>query len=367
MNTQSMPASNSTPIGSAVIGFGGMGSWHVRKQCEMKEYFAFQGTYDIREERREAAEKAGYRAYPSLGALLSDSAIEFVVVATPNDTHLELVLAALAAGKHVMCEKPVAMNPGEYECMVECAERNHRVFTVHQNRRGDGDYLTMKKIFDENKLGPVFQIESRVQGSRGVPGDWRNQKVHGGGMVLDWGIHLLDQMLMMTLPRKLTNVYAQLTNVTGTDCDDGFRTMLTFDDGLTAYVEVTTSNFITLPRWYMLGENGSAVIHGWDKKGEIVEVSDWENRDAVPVVAGVGLTKTMAPRTDDTIKHYPLPDVKGNWDLNYLGIYDRVRNGGKLVVSYDQERRLLALIQAIFTSGHTGEAVRFDDVWAASC
>ena len=117
----------------------------------------------------------------------------------------------------------------------------------------------------------------------------------------------------------------------------------------------------------MLGENGSAVIHGWDKKGEIVEVSDWENRDAVPVVAGVGLTKTMAPRTDDTIKHYPLPDVKGNWDLNYLGIYDRVRNGGKLVVSYDQERRLLALIQAIFTSGHTGEAVRFDDVWAASC
>lgn len=357
----------SKKIGSAVIGFGGMGSWHVRKQCEMKDHFEFQGTYDIKPERREAARKEGYRAYETLGELLADPAVEFVVVATPNDAHLELVLAALSSGKHVMCEKPVALSPAEYESMVACAERNGRMFTTHQNRRGDGDYLTMKKILDENTLGPVFQIESRVQGSRGVPGDWRNQKVHGGGMVYDWGIHLLDQMLMMTLPRKLVSVYAQLTNVTGTDCDDGFRTMLTFDDGLTAYVEVTTSNFIVLPRWYMLGENGSAEIVGWDGKGEIVKVSDWENRDAVPVVAGVGLTKTMAPRTDDSIQHFPLPEVKGNWDLNYLGVYDRIRNGGKTVVTYDQQRRLLHLIQAIFDSGHTGEAIRFDDVWAEKC
>lgn len=354
----------SKQIGSAVIGYGGMGSWHVRKQCEMKDHFAFQGTYDIKPERRVAAEKAGHRAYATLGELLADPAVEFVVIATPNDSHLDLVLAALSAGKHVMCEKPVALSAEDYERMVACAERNHRVFTVHQNRRGDGDYLTMRKIFDENKLGPVFQIESRVQGSRGVPGDWRNQRVHGGGMVYDWGIHLLDQMLQMTRPRKLTTVYAQLTNVTGTDCDDGFRTMLTFDDGLTAYVEVTTSNFITLPRWYMLGENGSAVIHGWDCKGEIVEVSDWENRDAVPVVAGVGLSKTMAPRTDDTIRHYPLPSVDGNWDLNYLGVYEAVRNGGKTVVTYDEERRLLSLVQAVFDSGHTATAVRFDDKWA---
>lgn len=357
----------SKQIGSAVIGYGGMGSWHVRKQCEMKDHFAFKGIFDIKAERRAAAEKDGFHAYATLGELLADPEIEFVVVATPNDAHLELVLAALASGKHVMCEKPVALSVSEYESMVECAKRNNRMFTTHQNRRGDGDYLTMRKIFDENMLGPVFQIESRVQGSRGVPGDWRNQKVHGGGMVYDWGVHLIDQMLEMTLPRKLKSVYAQLTNVTGTDCDDGFRTMLTFDDGLTAYVEVTTSNFVTLPRWYMLGENGTAVIHGWDGKGEIVEVSDWENRDAVPIVAGVGLTKTMAPRTNDTIKSYPLPDVKGNWDMNYLAIYDCIRNGGKPLVSWDQQRRLLALLQAIFDSGHTGEVIHFDDIWAEKC
>ena len=357
----------SNPIGSAVIGYGGMGSWHVRKQCELKDKFSFQGTYDIKPERREAAEKDGHRAYPTLGALLADPAVEFVVVATPNDAHLELVLAALAAGKHVMCEKPVALNLAEYELMVSTAERNHRVFTVHQNRRGDGDYLMMRHVLDSNELGPVFQIESRVQGSRGVPGDWRNQHVHGGGMVLDWGIHLLDQMLMMTLPRRLVRVYAQLTNVTGTDCDDGFRTMLDFDDGLTAYVEVTTSNFITLPRWYMLGENGSAVIHGWNRKGEIVRVSDWEHRDAVPMVAGVGLTKTMAPRSDDTLERRPVPDNPGDWNMNYFGIYEAVRNGATPLVTPDQERRLLSLVEAVFRSGHTGEAVAFDDKWAANC
>ena len=107
---------------------------------------------------------------------------------------------------------------------------------------------------------------------------------------------------MMTLPRKIVSVHAQFTNVTNTDCDDGFHAVLTFDDGLTFLAEVGTSNFIVLPRWYMLGENGSAVIQDWSCKGEIVKVSDWENRDAVPIQAGAGLTKTMAPRTDETIQ-----------------------------------------------------------------
>ena len=351
-------------IGSAVIGYGGMGSWHVRKQLELKDHFAFQGSFDIDPARQMAAETAGQRAYPSLGALLADPAVEFVVIATPNDTHLSLVLAALEAGKHVMCEKPVALSPAEFEEMVSAAERCHRVFTVHQNRRGDDDYLTIRRIIESNTLGPVFQIESRVQGSRGIPGDWRNQKVHGGGMVLDWGVHLFDQMLQMTLPRRLTRVYTQLTAVTGTDCDDGFRTMLTFDDGLTAYVEVTTSNFISLPRWYVLGEDGSAVIHDWSCKGEIVKVSDWEKRDAVPIRAGVGITMTMAPRTDETIKRYDIEKVPGDWNLNYLGVYDAILHGKPTVVTYDQQRRLLALLQAVFQSGETGEVVHFDDKWA---
>jgi predicted dehydrogenase len=219
----------------------------------------------------------------------------------------------------------------------------------------------MKKLFDDNMLSNVYRIESRVQGSRGIPGDWRNQVEHGGGMVYDWGIHLLDQALMMTGTRKIQTVYTELTNVTNENCDDGFRTTLIFDDGLSFYVEVTTSNFIELPRWYMLGENGTAVLNNWSCEGKIVMVSDWENKDAVPIVAGAGITKTMAPRTKDSIKEYPLPVQKANWGEYYKNVFAYLRGEADIIVTHDQQRRLIKLVEAIFASGYSGRVVEFEN------
>lgn len=350
-------------FGFAVIGFGGMGNWHVNKnRNEMKDYAELVGIYDINPEKGKEAEKKGIHSFASREELLSDSRIDLVTVATPNDYHKEIVIDALRHGKNVISEKPVTMSTADLEEMIAAANETGKLFTVHQNRRWDEDYLTMKKILDDNTLGKVFRIESRVQGSRGVPGDWRNQPEHGGGMVLDWGIHLLDQTLMMTLPRKLKSVYAELTYVTNEKCDDGFRTTLIFDDGLSFYVEVTTSNFIELPLWYMLGENGSAVINNWDCDGKIVMVSDWENRDAVPIVAGAGITKTMAPRTDDTIKEYPLPVQKADWGEYYKNIYGYLRGENDIIVTHDQQRRLIKLVEAIFESGKTNKVIEFEDI-----
>ncbi len=350
-------------IGFAVIGYGGMGSWHTRKvRDEMGEYAELIGIYDINPERSKVAEKNNIKAYSSREELLADERIELVTIATPNDYHKEIAIAALRAGKNVISEKPVTLSTQELEDIIAAANECGKLFTVHQNRRWDEDYLTMKKILDDNTLGKVFRIESRVQGSRGVPGDWRNQKEHGGGMVLDWGIHLLDQALMMTGSRKLKTVYAELTNVTNENCDDGFRTTLIFDDGLSFYVEVTTSNFIELPLWYMLGENGTAVINNWDCDGKIVMVSDWENRDAVPIVAGAGITKTMAPRTDDTIETYPLPVQKADWGEYYKNVLKALRGEETALITHDQQRRLMRLVEAIFESGNTNKVVEFKDV-----
>ena len=300
--------------------------------------------------------------YGSFEELLADERIDLVTVATPNDYHKEIVMAALRAGKNVISEKPVTICSADLEEMIACANECGKLFTVHQNRRWDEDYLTMKKLLDDGTLGKVFRIESRVQGSRGIPGDWRNQKQHGGGMVFDWGIHLLDQALMMTLPRKLKTVYAELTNVTNENCDDGFRATLIFDDGLSFYVEVTTSNFISLPLWYMLGENGTSVIDDWDCSGKTVMVSDWENRDAVPIVAGAGITKTMAPRTDDTIKEYPLDVQKADWGEYYKNVFAYLRGEEPIIVTHDQQRRLLKLVEAIFESGKENKVVEFNDI-----
>ena len=350
-------------FGFAVIGYGGMGSWHTRKvKNEMGDYAELVGIYDIDPARNKVAEENGIHAFASREELLADERIDLVTVATPNDYHKEIVMAALRAGKNVISEKPVTICSADLEEMIACANECGKLFTVHQNRRWDEDYLTMKKLLDDGTLGKVFRIESRVQGSRGIPGDWRNQKQHGGGMVFDWGIHLLDKALMMTLPRKLKTVYAELTNVTNENCDDGFRATLIFDDGLSFYVEVTTSNFISLPLWYMLGENGTSVIDDWDCSGKTVMVSDWENRDAVPIVAGAGITKTMAPRTDDTIKEYPLDVQKADWGEYYKNVFAYLRGEEPIIVTHDQQRRLLKLVEAIFESGKENKVVEFNDI-----
>lgn len=351
--------SNNGIIGGAVIGYGGMGYWHAEKMMDIEGAELF-GIYDIKSERCELAESKGIHAYASREELLADERITLVAIATPNDFHKEIAIAAMAAGKHVICEKPVALDSDELEEMIAASKKYDRLFTVHQNRRWDEDYLTAKMIMDEEMLGKVYNIESRVQGDRGVPGDWRKKKVQGGGMVLDWGVHLLDQVLMLKAEQKLISVYAQLTYITCNEVDDGFRTMLTFDDDTTAYIEVTTSNFVKLPRWYILGENGTALIEDWDLKGKMVKVSDWENCETTPIQAGAGLTKTMAPRTDDSIKEFCLPEIEVDKRGYYKNIVAAINGEAEIIVTHDQMRRSTKLMEAIFDSAEKNSVVKFE-------
>ncbi len=351
-------------IGTAVIGYGGMGNWHVQKMTrDMNERMELVGIYDINPERCAAAEKNGIHAFSSREELLSDERIDFVVVATPNDVHREIAIDAMEHGKSVMSEKPVTLSSENLEEMISTSERTGKLFTVHQNRRFDPDYLTIKKIYEANTLGKIFNIESRVCGSRGIPGDWRQKKAQGGGMILDWGIHILDQILMLFDDKKLISVYTQVTNITNDEVDDGFKCELRYEGDLTVHLYVGTSNFIDLPRWYMQGENGSAVITDWDLNGEIVMVSDWENLDAVPIQAGVGLTKTMAPRTEDTIQKFPLPYVEkvsfSDENRLYENLCDALEGKAEQMVTHDQQRRLIKVIEAMFLSAEKNEVVKF--------
>ncbi len=340
----------------ALIGYGGMGGWHVQQMQTLQDEIHICGVYDIKPERNAAARAKGLHAYDTLEALLSDPQIQLVTIAVPNDSHLPLTVAALKAGKHVICEKPVANSSNELQQMIDAAQDAGKLFSVHQNRRFDGDYLAMKKVYDENTLGKVFRVESRVHGSRGVPGDWRNKKRHGGGMILDWGVHLIDQILQM-IPQDVVSTHCIMSHVTNDEVDDGFTSTLTFADGTTALIEVGTSNFVSLPRWYVLGENGTAVVEDWWGKGKIVMVSDWEKRDAVPVVTAAGLTKTMAPRTEDTIQTYPLPVVPSDVRDYYRNFIAAIQDGEKLLVTYPQMLRVMRVMEAMFRSAESNQVI----------
>lgn len=348
------------PVRLAVIGYGTMGGWHTKKVRKLEEV-ELAGIYDIKPERLALAKENGIFAYESMEALLADPTVDLVTVAVPNHLHRDICVKAMDAGKNVICEKPVAMDSAQLQDMIDAAKRNGVLFTVHQNRRWDEDFRIVRKLYEENTLGRIFRIESRTHGSRGIPGDWRNQKQYGGGMLMDWGVHLLDQILWM-LPGKIQSVYAQMSYVTNEDCDDGFTAQLQFEQDVVVEVQVSTSNFIGLPRWYVLGENGTASIERWTMEGKIVMVSDWENRDAVPVVTAAGVTKTMAPRTSETIKEYPLPRIELDVRDFYRNVVKAIHGEETQIVTHKQVMRVMKLMEAIRLSAQTNTVIKDFDI-----
>lgn len=343
----------------AVIGYGGQGGWHVN-QLLKSDVAEVAGICDIREVRRQAAADNGIKVYASAEELLADESVDAVVVATPNDSHKELVIAALKAGKHVICEKPVEMSVAAFDQMCAAAAESGKLFTVHQNRRWDVDYLAMKQITGSKEIGELIRIESRIHGSRGIPSDWRCTKAQGGGMMLDWGVHLIDQMLQIFAEDKIVKIYCDTTNITKTEVDDGFKLTIYFESGKTAYVEVGTYNFLAMPRFYLQCENGSAIIYDWTKKAQVARMKAWNEKDVLPVQTAAGITKTMAPRDEVTLDLYeverPVSDVH-DFYRNFCAAMD---GQAAQLITQPQVRRVLRVMELALQSAAEGQALSIE-------
>ena len=344
----------------AVIGYGGQGAWHC-KQALSSDVVNLVGTYDIREIRREAAKKDGIFVYDSNEALINDEKVDIVVIAIPNDDHAQWVIKALEAGKNVICEKPVEMSVAALDKMLDAADKSGKLFSVHQNRRWDVDFLAMKQIANSFDLGKIINIESRVHGSRGIPSDWRCEKAHGGGMILDWGVHLIDQLLQIFKTEEIDTVYCETTHITNKEVDDGFKLTMRFKTGERAYVEVGTYNFIALPRFYMQCEKGTALIRDWREKAQVAKLKAWNEKEVLPVQTAAGITKTMAPRDEITIDSYeierPVSDVH-DYYRNYVAAID---GKAESLIKHSEVRRVMKVMEAAFESDKTGAPVKFDE------
>lgn len=342
-----------------IVGFGGMGSYHVHYLIEKEEKFTLKGGYDINPERVAALEKEGYQGYTTYDELLQDPEIDMILIAVPNDFHKPLAIAALEAGKHVLCEKPAMMNAKELEEVLAVAKKNQRHFFVHQNRRWDPDFRILTTIFEKQPIGEVFQIESRVHGANGIPGDWRHYKKEGGGMVLDWGVHLLDQLLYL-VKSPVKKVQADLSYVLGNDVDDGMRVTLYFENGLQALVEVGTTNYIRLPRWYIKASEGTAEISDWDLSGRMVKATGYDTSAPIPIQAGVGLTKTMAPPSEKATELLPLPKGTPLEPSVYENMYDVIKNGAEPIVKNSEVLRVIRLMEKIFEAATAEQILDFE-------
>ena len=350
----------------AIIGFGGMGGFHREKAVERynaldkNEKIEIAGIYDISPERCAYAESLGLRAFGSADEIWNDSSIEAVVIATPNDSHLPYVLRACEAGKHVIVEKPAGMSLDEVKKMYDAAEAAGVVFTPHQNRRVDDDFISISEVIKSGELGECYRIESRVMGANGIPGEWRRLPECGGGMMLDWGVHLIDQMLCL-VKDNIKSIYCTYSYRAGEAVDDGFTLDVGFESGLIYRIVVDTNTFIKMPRWRVYCDDGTATVTGWHNmtvEGKTVRCLVRKDDKLCGVSAGNGFTKTMATRRSETVEERELVHLKGEKTRIYRSFVEAIRGEGEMCVKRSEIERLFLVMELAKRSAERGEVIK---------
>ncbi|HEU24013.1 MAG: oxidoreductase [Mesoaciditoga sp.] len=186
-----------------IIGCGGIANGkHLPALSKIKEV-EIVGFCDLIEERAAKAAKEygskNAKVYKDYRELLKDKSIDVVHVCTPNKSHSEISVAAMEAGKHVMCEKPMAKNAQDAEKMVETAKRTGMKLTIGYQNRFRPDSLHLKEICDRGDLGKIYCAKAHAIRRRAVPtwGVFLDEEEQGGGPLIDIGTHALDLTLWM--------------------------------------------------------------------------------------------------------------------------------------------------------------------------
>jgi predicted dehydrogenase len=195
-----------TPIRTAIIGYGYVGrTFHAPIiRATLGLALTVIGSSRPATEVQETAREARVVSDPLAAA--TDPDVDLVVIASPNDSHASLAEAALAAGKHVVVDKPFTVTLAEARQVAASAERAGRLLSVFQNRRWDSDFLTVQAALADGRLGTLVQYDSRIERYRPVVQDrWRERPAPGGGLWFDLGSHLVDQTLaLFGLPQSVT-------------------------------------------------------------------------------------------------------------------------------------------------------------------
>ena len=309
--------------------------------------------------------KEGILRYDNAQDLYANPEIEVVLIAANNNQHKQLVLDAVKAGKHVICEKPVAMSVPDLDEMAAAAEAAGVTFTVHHQRRLDPDFQMAKAVFDAGTIGTPFLIKNSLYGFNGNMHDWHVFIEEGGGMLYDWGVHLLDQMLYM-IPGKVTSVYADIRNVINTEVDDYFNIFMKFDNGIGAQVELGTYYLTDKDHWferhwYLGGNKGSAYVDGFEPNGKLVRTADLlQNVGGKRTMTAAGPTRSFGPPPEGKLIVEDLPKVQTCHE-DYFENYKKAFRGEEdFLVKIPETRRVLSLMDAVRESGRTGQSIAFE-------
>lgn len=294
----------------------------------------------------------------SFEELLQDEQIELIIVNTPDAFHFDHSKMALEAGKHVVIEKPFTMHVTEAEELIGLSKKRGKLLSVFQNRRWDGDYLTVKKVAQEKLLGRLVSFESHFDRYRNFiqPDTWKEAPNAGAEIVYNLGAHMIDQAYeLFGMPLSVSaDIGIQRTNG---KVDDFYNIILRYDD---IHASLKASYLVREegPRYILHGTEGSFLKWGLDPQEADLKAGKYPNEP------GWGAEpKKFWGKLNSELNglHYTgrIETIPGNYLSYYDNIYDVVRDGKELIVKPEQSMDLMRIIEGAIESNQTGGSVKF--------
>ncbi|GAA5169573.1 MULTISPECIES: Gfo/Idh/MocA family protein [Amycolatopsis] len=255
-------------IRTAVLGFGVSGRIFHAPFLEHDEHYSLDFIVTGNPQRAEqaAAEYPKATVLSGPGELFEHAGeVDLVVLGTPPGTHAELASTALDHGLHVVVDKPFVPSSEQGTVLIERARQAGRVLTVFQNRRWDGDFLTLRRLVDNGELGEVYTFESRFEWWKPQgPRDWkaRTPVAEGGGILFDLGTHLIDQAVQLFGP--VERLWADLAHRGAGEADDDSVVVLTHAGGTRSRLVMSGLAALPAPRFHVLGSKAGYTKWGLD-------------------------------------------------------------------------------------------------------
>ncbi|MDR1344422.1 MAG: Gfo/Idh/MocA family oxidoreductase [Tannerellaceae bacterium] len=296
------------------------------------------------------------RIVRSYDDMLDDPDIQLVIVNTPDVTHYEFTRRALVAGKHVIVEKPFVFTVAEGEALIALAEEKGLMLAVYQNRRWDGDFLTIRQILQSGVLGRVVEFQSSYQRYRNYiqPDTWKEKADRRVGLTYNLGSHMIDQAVtLFGIPKA---VYADIDSLRkDSEVDDFYHIQLIYEK---LKVSLRASYLVReeVPRYYIHGTQGSYVKCGLDPQEEMLKAG------ISPGINNWGAEKESAwgvLNTEIKGMHFrgKIETLRGNYAAFYNTIYQAFLDGTPPPTIASAVLPVIRIIEAAFQSAEDRKAI----------
>ncbi|MFO7924456.1 MAG: Gfo/Idh/MocA family oxidoreductase [Bacteroidales bacterium] len=343
------------PVKTALASFGMSGMVFHAPLLHMND--GFEISKILERSRNSSKSKYPYaRIVRDFEDLCLDDSLELIIVNTPDHTHYELAKAALNAGKHVVVEKPFTLKYSHAAELEELASKKDLLISVFQNRRWDGDFLTVKRVIDQKLLGRLVEFESHFDRFRNYiqPATWKEDASTGTGTLYNLGSHMIDQaLLLFGKPRRVTADIRIFRS--GGSVDDSFEVWMGYDD-----IKVTVCGSYLVreagPRYCLHGTEGSFLKWGLDPQEKALKsgIMPGGNRWGCEDENDWGIINTTVGNGQLRGRYETVP---GNYQAYYDNIYSVLREGKEPEVPARQASLVVKVIEAAFMSQKTGKSV----------